>query len=199
MAPEAGRSAELGLGAVGAQDRVGPVRDEALADERGVAIVANKAIVMPASLLEAHEARSAEARDGLRAGKAALGEQFAIAINAVGIVRLFGFVCVLDGFVCHVARSETLAGQRLVAIATAETITMPGLVAERDAARDDDLLALGASRCVFVLVALDAYQIRSFVRSFVENLIVGQDETRRGETRRDATRRKRKVRVGSFW
>lgn len=52
-------SSELGSGAIATKDGLGPIGDESLADKRGVAVVAEEAVVMPAPLLEGHEAGSA--------------------------------------------------------------------------------------------------------------------------------------------
>lgn len=73
---------------------------------------------------------------------------------------LIGFVCVgFLGLVSDITSCEPLTGQRLVAVAAIETVTVPGLVAKGDTAGNDHLSALGASGGVFILVAFNAYQI----------------------------------------
>lgn len=87
---------------------------------------------MPASILEGHKPGAAKTSDSLRASVTFFSKQFTITIDTIGIVRLVGLVCILDSFVAYVARGESLASQRFVAIATIKTVPMPWLIAESD-------------------------------------------------------------------
>jgi len=93
---------------------------------------------VPVSVFEGDEAGAADTGDWLGAGSAALGEQFAEAVGAVGLI---------------VSRGEALAGQRRVAVGAGEALAMPGLVLVRHAARRDDLITLDAAGGELLLVA----------------------------------------------
>lgn len=112
---------------------------------------------MPTSVLESHEASSTCARNGFRTSETLFCKQFSIAINTVSIMRLICSICVLNGFIFDVACCKSLSSQRLAAITTVETISVPGFVAEGDSTGNDDLLALGALGGILVLVTFDAY------------------------------------------
>lgn len=117
---------------------------------------------MPGSILEGNKSRSSQASDGLCTGVTLFGEQFTITINTIGIVWLIGFVCVFNCFSGNITCCKSLPGQGLVAVATIETIPMPGLITEGNAPGCNNLLALGAPGCVFVLVAFNAINIIIF-------------------------------------
>lgn len=134
---------ELLLGALGTDD-VLSVGDEALADERGLALRADEAVVVPVSVFERDEAGAADTCDGLGARSAALGEQFPEALGAVGLL---------------VARSEPLAGERRVAVRAREALAVPWLVLVRHAALCDYLVTLDAAGGELVLVAAGAVDL----------------------------------------
>lgn len=73
------------LCAFGADDLV-CVSDETAPDQAGRAACALEAIVVPVAVLEGDEPCAADAGDWLRAGRAALGEEFAEALSAAGLV-----------------------------------------------------------------------------------------------------------------
>lgn len=114
---------------------------------------------MPASLLEGHKSGPAEAGDRLRTGVTLFGKQLTVAVDAVCIVRLLSLVGVVDRLQLDVSSGESLAGERLVAVATVEAFSVPRLVSESDSAADDHLFAFSASGRVLVLVAFDAFVI----------------------------------------
>jgi len=76
---------ELLLGALGADD-VLPIRDEALTHHAALAGGADEAVVVPVATLERNETGSTNSSDGLAAGCATLGKEFAKAISTVGLV-----------------------------------------------------------------------------------------------------------------
>lgn len=134
---------DLLFGALRADDVLG-VGDEALAHQRRLALRADEAVVVPVAVLERDEAGAADASDGLGAGRAALGEQFAEALGAVGLL---------------VARREPLAGQRRIAVRAREALAVPRLVLVRDASLRDYIFALNASGGELVLVAAGAVDL----------------------------------------
>jgi len=112
---------------------------------------------MPVSVFEGDETSAADSSDWLDAGGAALGEQLAEAICAVGLL---------------VARGEPLAGQRGVAVSAREALPVPGLVLVRHAARRDDLVTLDATGSELLLVAGGAV-----------NLLLARDEALGADSR----------------
>lgn len=76
---------ELLLGALRADD-VLAVGDEALADQRGLALRADEAVVVPVAVFERDEASAADASDRLGARRASLSEEFSEALGAVGLL-----------------------------------------------------------------------------------------------------------------
>lgn len=111
---------------------------------------------MPAPVLEGYEPSSAQASDCFRTGIALFSKQFSVAINAIGIVRLIGSIGVLNGLILNITCCKSLASQGLAAVATIETVPVPGLVTKGDSAGSDNLFALGAFGGVLVLVTFDA-------------------------------------------
>lgn len=134
---------ELLLGALGA-DYVGAVGDEALADQGGLALRADEAIVVPVAVLERDEAGAADTSNRLGARRAALSEEFSEAVSAVGFL---------------VAGSEPLASQRGVAVGAREALAVPRLVLVGHAALRDDLVALNAASSELVFVAAGAVDL----------------------------------------
>lgn len=126
-----------GLRTLGTQD-VRRVSDEAFPNQGSGALGADKAVIVPMSVLEGDELRATNAGNGLGAGIAALREELPVTVGAVRFIIL---------------RSESLAGERSVTVAAAEALAMPGLVLVGDTACADHLLALGASRRELLLVA----------------------------------------------
>lgn len=106
---------------------------------------------MPVPALKRDESGAAGARDGLGAGRAALGEQLAKTGGAVRTVVL---------------RGKLLPGEHDVAVCAGEALAVPGLVFERDAACRHDLLALCAFGRKLLLEAGDAVDVG----------VVGDDE-----------------------
>lgn len=134
---------ELLFGALWTDD-VLSVGDEALADQRGLALRADEAVVVPVAVLERDEAGAANTGDRLGAGRAPLGEQFSEALGAVGLL---------------VARGEPLSGQRRVAVRAGEALAVPRLVLVCHAALRDDLVALDAAGSELILVASRAVDL----------------------------------------
>jgi len=96
---------------------------------------------VPVSVFEGDEAGAADTGDWLGAGSAALGEQFAEAVGAVGLI---------------VSRGEALAGQRRVAVGAGEALAVPRLVLVGHAAAGDDLVTLNTARGELLLVTARA-------------------------------------------
>ena len=92
-------------------------------------------------------AESGLTRDGLLAGRAALGEKLAEAVGAVGLV---------------VPGGEPLPGQGLLTVGAGEALPVPGVVAVGHAALRDDLAALDAFGRELVLIAFGAVNIVLF-------------------------------------
>lgn len=134
---------ELLFGALGADD-VLSVGDEALAHQRGLALRADEAVVVPVAVLERDEAGAADAGDRLGARGAPLGEEFSEALGAVGLL---------------VTRREPLSRQRRVAVGAREALAVPRLVLVGHAALRDDLVALDAACSELVLVAAGAVDL----------------------------------------
>lgn len=134
---------ELLFGALGA-DYVGAVGDEALANQGGLALGADEAIVVPVAVLEWDEAGAADASDGLGAGSAPLGEEFSEALRAVRLL---------------VTGCEPLSGQGGVAVGAGEALAVPGLVLVGYATLRNDLVALDAASSELVLVAAGAVDL----------------------------------------
>lgn len=134
---------ELLFGALWAND-VLSVGDEALADQRRLALRADEAVVMPVTVLERDEASAADACDRLGARGAALREQLP---EALGAVRLL------------VPRGEPLSGERGVAVGAREALAMPRLVLVRHTALSDYLVTLDATSGKLVFIAPSAVDL----------------------------------------
>lgn len=130
----------LGAAAVGAE-HLGAVGEEAAADQRRVAAVADETLAVPVTIVERNELRSTQPGDRFAAAAALLGEEVAEAFRAERLL---------------VARRELLAGKHLVAVGTRETLAVPRCVLVRYPTFVDHPIALHASLSVLFLVALNA-------------------------------------------
>lgn len=103
--------------------------------------IANKAIVVPVTLLERYVFGSANACDWLVTREALLGKKLAKTLRTVRMI---------------VSRREALTRQRLLTIGARETFSMIRLILVGDAALRNDLHALGALGGKVILVARHA-------------------------------------------
>lgn len=119
-------------------EHVGSVGDETLADQGVIAHGADEAVVVPVTILERYEARSANAGNGLGTGSASLGEELSEALSTVRLL---------------VSRRESLSSKGSAAIGTGEALAVPRVVAVSHATGGDYLIALDASGSEFLFVA----------------------------------------------
>lgn len=133
----AGCSHQLLLGTLGADDVIS-ISDEPSSDQGCLARSADEAIIVPVAVFERDESSATDTCNGLGAGGAPLGEELAEAISTVGLL---------------VAGREALPCQRRVAVGAREAFAVPRLVLVGHAATRDNLVALDAAGCEFLLVA----------------------------------------------
>lgn len=99
---------------------------------------------MPVTILKRDELSSSKAGDGLGASAALLGEQFPVAVRAVGLVVL---------------GRELLLSQLLVTLGTGEALPVPGLVLVSHAPLVNHPIAFAALLCKLFLIAWNAHGI----------------------------------------
>lgn len=135
--PAAARRAGLGTAAVGTQD-LGAIRQEAPADERGGASIADETLAVPMTVIKRYELCATETSDGSDAATAFLGEEVSKAFSAERFLVLGG---------------ELLSSQHLVAVRASEAFAVPWCVLVSNAAFVDDAVALETALRVLLLVA----------------------------------------------
>lgn len=120
------------------------VRNEALADQRRLALSTDETIVVPMAVFERDETGAADASNGLGACGASFSEEFAEAFSAVRIL---------------VTRCKPLSSEGGVAVGASEALTMPWIFLVSHTSLSDDLIALNAASSELILVTPGAVDL----------------------------------------
>jgi len=114
------------------------IEQEALADERRLTTITDKAVAVPVAILKRHKLGTAKTSNCFQASITLLGKQVSIAVGAVRLVIL---------------RSELLPSQWLRAVRACEAVTMPRRVLKCDSTFTDHSFALGAALSILLFIA----------------------------------------------
>lgn len=131
---------DLVTATVWAQD-VSLIHEEATTNHGGIALVADKAVTMPVTLLKRDELSATKTSNRLGAAAALFGKLFAVAVSAVWFL-VFG--------------RKLFLGQLLVACGAREALTMPWHVLIGHTSLVDHAIALGTFLSELALVARNA-------------------------------------------
>jgi len=112
-----------------------------LANQRGIAAVADKAVAVPVTVFKRDELGSSKTSDRFGATAAFLSKQIAKTFSTVRFI--------LSG-------SEFFARQNLVAVGTLKAVTVKCYALVGDSTFVDHAIALGTALCVLIFVALHA-------------------------------------------